>query len=141
MPQIVNNTTGEIVMVRGASAKNMKPPKRKDVTSIDSVAGKNPPAVNLKDHPEFSGREIIIMEAKFKASTLGGDNKSYVLLACYMPAPGKEATDQDFVIIITGSENVQARIADAEISAGEGSPYPITGTLRTSKGGRAWFLD
>lgn len=139
-PQIVDPSTGEIVQVK-ISKSVFKPPKAGAVTPIDQVAGKNPPAVNLKDHPEFSGMELTIMDAKWKKSTLGGHLDTYLLLACFITTPGTQPKESDYVILMTGAENVQARIADAEMAAGEGSPYPLKGILRASKGGRAWFLD
>lgn len=139
--QIVNQETGEIVVVRGVSAKTMAPPKRAEVTPIEAIAGKNPPAINLRDHPELSGMEVTIMDSRFQESTLGGKKGSYVIAACYVTAPGVQAEAKDFMILMTGSENVQGRIAEAIMAAEGGSPYPISGTLRCSAGGRAWFLD
>lgn len=137
--EIVNQETGEITVVRGVSARAMRPPKSKEVTTISDIAGKNPAAVNLRDHPEFSGMDIYIMDARFSESTLGGKKGSYLVAACYVTASGAEPKEENFLIIMTGSENVQGRVADAMLAAGDGSCFPIKGTLRNS--GRAWFLD
>jgi hypothetical protein len=139
--QTVDPQTGEIIVARGTKRAMMKIPKREEITPLDKVAGKNPPAINLRDHPELAGKELVIMDAKFLPSTLGGKLDTYLLMACFVTAPGQDPKEEDFVIIMTGSENVQGRVADAEMAAGEGSPYPLRATLRCSQGGRAWFLD
>jgi len=138
--QVVDAETGEITIVRGAR-KAFAIPDPKTITPIDQVAGKNPAAVNLRDHPEFNGMEVIVMDARFSDSTLGGKKGTYLVAACYVVAPGATPKEDNFTIIMTGSENVQGRIADALLIAEEsgGTPFPLKGTLRNA--GRAWFLD
>jgi hypothetical protein len=138
--EIVNQDTGEITVVRGAR-KAFAIPDPKTITPINEVAGKNPAAVNLRDHPEFNGMEAIVMDARFNDSTLGGKKGTYLVAACYIVSPGSAPKEENFTIIMTGSENVQGRIADALLIAEEqgGSPFPLKGTLRNA--GRAWFLD
>lgn len=138
--QAVNQQTGEITVVRG-SRSQFALPKNSTVTPIETVAGKNPPASNLRDHPELNGMDVVIMANRFQDSTLGGKKGTYAIMACFVSAPGVEPKEEDFRILMTGSENVQGRLADAELAAGDGSPYPLRGRLRLSPGGRAWFLD
>lgn len=139
-PAIVNKNTGEIIVAQG-TRRELNPPKLKQVTAIKEVAGENPLAINLKDHPELNGQHIIIVETKWKPSTLGGHLNTFVLFGAYVCAPGEEPKKEQYQLFMTGAENVQGRLADAEMQAGEGSPYPLSATLRCSKGGQAWFLD
>jgi hypothetical protein len=138
--QLVNVKTGEVIDVRG-TRRTITPPNIKQVTPINQVAGKNPIAINLKDHPELSGQHVIIVETSWKPSTLGGHLKTFVLFGAYVCPPDTQPTEDQYQLFMTGAENVQARLADAEMQAGEGSPYPLSATLRCSKGGQAWFLD
>lgn len=137
---VTNPNTGEIVTVK-SSVISRKPPKAKEVTDINQVTGKNPPFSNLRDNPQFSGMEFIIADASFRSSTLGGHQSSFVLLGGWLVAPGAEAREEDYIIISTGSENVQGRVAAAMMAADEsgGEAFPLRGTLRNQ--GRAWFLD
>lgn len=138
----VDPNTGEIYVPRVTSARTIAIPKKETITPLSKIAGENPPALNLRDNRDFfNGKEIIIMEAKFRESTVDGKLSSFVIMAGFVYVPGTEPKQEDFKIIMTGSENVQGRLAEAEMAAGEGSPYPIVARFRCAQGGRAWFLD
>lgn len=141
-PTFKDTATGEIVTVQKTARALAVPPKPGTVTLLSKVAGENPPALNLRDNRDrFAGKDITIMEVKWKDSNIDGKKGSFVLIAGFVTLPDVEPKPDDFVIVMTGSENIQARLADAEMQAGEGSPYPLKARFRCSQGGRAWFLD
>jgi hypothetical protein len=108
------------------------PPALATVSPLKAVAGENPSAVNLKDHPDLSGKSLVIVGCQFKE----GDMGEYVLIACYVvDGPDVQPTEKDFTLVMTGSENVLNRLAIAN----QEHAFPVVGTLRQV--GRAWFLD
>lgn len=131
---VVDSRTGAVIPVNTGISK-MVPPDMKAITPIDKVAGKNPAAANLRDHPEFSGMQCTIVDAKFGSGDIGGKSTAFVVIACFLHAVGAKPKEEDARVLITGSDNVYARVATAYAQ----SAFPISGVLR--KSGRAWFLD
>lgn len=131
--QIVDARTGEVIVLKQEA--NFQPPDPRTVSDVNKVVGKNPPAINLRDHPEFAGMEITVMDVRFTGGDIGGKKTTYMVAACFITAPGRKATQEDFRVVITGADNVMQRIAAAYAQGA----LPIKGTLR--KAGRAWFLD
>jgi hypothetical protein len=115
-----------------------KLPPRKEIKSAREVAGKNPTLVNLKDHPEFDGQNIVI----FSGTVAQGDQSNYVLCVSMIypdsvdPWMMTDEQREDYTYIVsTGSANVMDRVQTA-IASGT---LPFSGKLR--RGGRAWFID
>lgn len=107
-------------------------PKLGAVTSLADVAGENIKAHNLRDHPEYDGQILVIADVKFNS----GETGPYAVFNAYRLPPGsKTVTEENHVIIMTGSENVVERLA--RVLAANG--FPVKAQLR--KAGRAWFLD
>lgn len=125
-----------------AVAVNVRPmpPAVETITPLKVVAGENTRAINLRDHPELDGKTCIVVEARFmQGSEEMGD---YVIFGAYIvPDANTQAKQEDFVMIMTGAENVYTRIA----SAVQDKVLPVSGTLRRVQGsvaGRSmWFLD
>lgn len=116
------------------------PPALESVTPLSSVAGKNPQAINLRDHEELDGTTCIVVEARFMEGS--GDLGDYVIFGAYIvPNPSVQPRQEDFVLVMTGAENVYTRIA----AAAQEHAFPVMGTLRRVQGsvaGRSmWFLD
>lgn len=131
--QIIDRTTGEAIVVRERGA--LTPPDPKALTPIAKAAGANPPAINLRDHPEFHGMEMQVVDVQFRSGEIGGRKTTFMLAACYVVKPGAKATQDDYRVVLTGADNVMARVMEAVAT----NALPIKGTLR--KAGRAWFLD
>jgi hypothetical protein len=131
--EIVDARTGAIVEVRGINT--LTPPDMKSVSRIDKVAGKNPAAANLRDHPEFSGMELVAVDAKFGSGEISGRSTAFVVIAGFLFKPGDKPSAENAVTLITGADNVYARLAMAYST----DSFPIAGTLR--KSGKAWFID
>lgn len=125
--------TGEVIVFKAPVA--ITPPKRNTLTDINKVAGKNPAAINLRDHPEFAGMELIVADVRLTSGEISGHKTNYAIIACFLVTPGKEPTKDDFRMLITGADNVYDRVVEAVLA----NALPISGTLRHS--GRAWFLD
>ena len=107
-------------------------PKLGEVTNLADVAGENIVAHNLRDHPEYDGKVLVIADVKFNS----GETGPYAVFNAYILPPGaKTVTEENHVIIMTGSENVVERLARVLAATG----FPIKAQLR--KAGRAWFLD
>lgn len=130
----VTTSDGTIVPFKQHAAAIAKV-DRKTVSRINDVAGKNPLAFNLRDHPEFSGMDIYVMDATFKQGTLDGNQTTYVLATVRICAPGADPNEVEPGIMMTGSSNVFDRI----VAAMQANALPVVGTLR--KSGRAWFID
>jgi hypothetical protein len=109
----------------------------KGIKNISEVSGDNVHAVSLRDHPEFQGMDLIVTsDVHWGEGMIDGNKTAFVKAGCFLiPHGAKEVKKEDAVLLITGSENIYDRIADAQ-QAGE---LPVRGTLR--KAGRAWFLD
>lgn len=131
--QLTDARTGALIRVSPAQA--LTPPDLKTVKRVDAVAGKNPAAANLRDHPEFSGMEFYVTDAKFGTGDISGRSTAFVVMLGYLVKAGDKPKEDNLVTIITGADNVYARIAQAYVK----EAFPIVGTLR--KSGRAWFLD
>lgn len=122
--------TGEIVPAR------LLPPPLKTITSIARVSGKNIQKLNLRDHPELSGMNIIVTEARFNPEgSAEYGNRPYVVMLAFVFQQGREATPDDARMIVTGADNLYWRMQDAVAA----KALPISGVLR--KSGRAWFID
>lgn len=132
--QVIDARTGAVIPVNTGISR-LVPPDMKSVTPVDKVAGKNPAAANLRDHPEFSGLQCTIVDAKFGTGDISGKSTAFVVIACFLHQAGSKPKEEDARVLITGSDNVYARVAQAY---GQNA-FPITGVLR--KSGRAWFLD
>lgn len=131
--QIVDARTGEVILIKDQT--DFQPPDPRTVSDVNKVVGKNPPKANLRDHPEYSGMEITIMDVRFTGGDIGGKKTTFMVAPAYITVPGRKATQEDFRMLITGSDNVIGRVAAAFAKGA----LPIKGTLRLS--GRAWFLD
>lgn len=129
----VDPTTGEVLPSTETNLSIIPDPKT--VTSINKVAGKNPLAINLRDHPEFSGKEFLCVAARFSDGDIGGKKTNFIIAAGFVYTQGQKPTAENAVILITGSSNVYNRLAEAASK----NTLPVVGTLRL--GGRAWFLD
>lgn len=107
----------------------------KRVSNINAVAGKNPMAVNLRDHPEFAGMDLYVQDVTFHEGTGDGKKTLFLVASGRICAPGGDPNKVEPMVLITGASNVFDRIAYASAQGA----FPIKGTLR--KSGRAWFLD
>lgn len=110
----VDPRTGEVITA-GGKFDITKPPDPKTVSDINTVAGKNPRAVNLRDHPELDGMELYVGDVKFGSGDIGGKHTTYCVMAGFVCAPGKKPTEADAVMIITGADNIYSRIAQAYV--------------------------
>lgn len=131
--QIIDSRTNEQIVVHEPSA--LKPPDPKTVSDINAVAGSNPPAVNLRDHPEFNGKEFTVVDVRFTSGETGGKKTTYMVAAGYLCNKGEKPSEKNFVVLLTGSSNVLTRVMQAFSQ----NALPVKGTLRL--GGKAWFLD
>lgn len=131
MDQKVNTETGEIITV----TPRFQLPAKGTIKRVSEVAGKNPEMVNLRDHPEFDGRDCMIFSARIAA----GDYGDYAITtAAVYPADvelTEENKDQYIILLSSGSENFLERV----IATMQADAFPILGTLRNA--GKAWFLD
>ena len=109
---------------------SVQPPDMATVSSINTVAGKNQRGMNLRDHAELDGLNILIVGARLAE----GEQSTYVVMRCYVYAGDKPQAD-NLAVIVTGSENIVERLAVCI----ESNAFPVLGKLR--KGGRAWFID
>lgn len=111
-------------------------PTPKDVKPVSEVAGRNPTAYNLKDHPELKGKDFICMEIVWQTGTIDGKETDYLLAYGYILGHDEKMPSPDGLsVIITGSENIKARLSIAQKNNG----LPCRGQLRNE--GRAWFYD
>lgn len=139
--EIVNVQTGEIRRVPLSIQKRMQPPKPATVTDLKTIAGENPLAVNLKDNPQLAGKQITIKSVVWKSANKDGTGAPYILADAFVTDPGVDPTPENYILLMTGAENIVNRLGDAELATENGSPYPIKGILRLSPRGNAWFLD
>lgn len=130
----VKTSDGVLVPFKSHAAEIAKI-DRAAVSNINDVAGRNPAAFNLRDHPEFSGMEMYVQDATFKQGVIDGNTTTYVLATVRICAPGADPNSVEPGIIMTGSSNIFDRI----VAAMQANALPIKGLLR--KSGRAWFLD
>lgn len=99
--------------------------------TFTEIAGPRPAYLNLRDHPEMNNKKIIVTEVRFSSGEFG----DFAFMGCYI-------LDEDNVpvkpvVIMTGSEDVYARVLICEPLIKSGTP--MVGTLRQV--GRAWILD
>jgi len=113
-------------------------PDMKQVSTVRQVAGKNAPAVNLKDHPEFDGQTLLAVRGRWNSgetSTFG----PYVIVDGFIYPKGTKLTEKNAadyaVTLMTGSGNVYDRMLQCITD----NAFPVSGDLR--RGGRAWFVD
>lgn len=131
MAKKVDQTTGEIIEYR-EPVTALEVPDMKTVTAVQDVAGKNPPGVNLRDHPEYHGQNFICTKARIAS----GESGEYIIATGFVFPDGiKPTAENHAVTLITGSDNVYSRI----VAAMEKNAFPIMGKLRRAS--RAWFLD
>jgi len=109
----------------------------KEVKNVSEICGENIHAVSLRDHPEFAGMDLVVTPAvEWGEGMIDGNKTAFVKAGCFLLKAGaKEARKENAILLITGSENIYDRIAEAQQNGG----LPMRGTLR--KAGRAWFLD
>jgi len=142
--QIVNSQTGEIVVLRGSAAIVPTPSAISEVSSIQNVTGKNSKAINLKDHPEYSGKiaqfEKVIWKKKH-GKLKEDENPLYFLAHTFIFEKGREPVREDYVKLMTGANFIVERLQDAELAMEDGSPYPLRGILRKSADGDSWYLE
>jgi hypothetical protein len=134
--KIADPNTGEVTIIQVPRASTVaKLPDMKNLKSVREVAGKNPPAVNLRDHPEFNGLNCIMGDGKINP----GEEGDYYIGVCFIFPDSvtldEENKDDYAFTLMTGSSN----ILDRYITAKESGSLPMIGTFR--KAGRAWFLD
>lgn len=141
--QITNQQTGEIIPLRGS--RSIIPPPSNDsaVTTIQTITGASSKAINLKDHPEFSGLVCQFEKVvwKEKKTTKGDENPLYFLAHCYIFPRGTQPTSDHYVKLMTGATLIVERLQDAELAAEDGTPYPLRGLLRKSSTGDSWYLE
>lgn len=142
MSPAADKTTGEVFPNDGGTPfplvvkpSPLVPPDLKTVTNVSQVAGKNPPACNLRDHDELSGMDVYIVDCAFGSGDQNGRPSPFVVIKGFVTSPGKAPTEENAMVIVTGADNVYQRVALAFAD----HMLPIRGTLR--KSGRAWFLD
>lgn len=130
----INQETGEIINVPSRKNAALTVPNMGTISKIGAVAGKNPPGMNLKDHPEFADQNFLCVSAKFAPGEDGGE---YVIATGFIfPDEVETPTVEDHAVtLITGSENICSRISIAQAE----NALPVAGKLRRS--GRAWFWD
>jgi hypothetical protein len=131
-PQKADPQTGEISL----SNYRIAPPDLSHARTAEEVAGKNIQFINLKDHEEMNGKKVAIVHVEVKEG--GGEfaNKPYVVLGVWL-LDDNDNTPLEPKVIMTGAENVLARVLAAEEVINEGTP--VIGTFRSH--GRAWSLD
>lgn len=134
--------TGEVIYPSHINAIQF--PKQFDprtARKVEDLAGKLPPWMNLKDHPDLDGVSIAIIGVQFMprnpdfADKNSGEIRDYVRLACFiLDGEGKAVSP---AVIYTGAEQVVSRVMTV---APEIKPEtPVVGTLRAA--GRAWLLE
>jgi len=123
-------TTGEVIVVNRPSAV-ITIPDPSQVNTARAVAGRNPPAKNLRDHKEFNGQMCIVLGARIA----NGDTGEYVLATALVYPEGEKPTEDHAIILMTGSSNILDRV----VTALQTDALPMIGKLRNE--GRAWFLD
>lgn len=122
--------TGEVIVVNRPSAVIVAPDPAQ-VNTARAVAGRNPPAKNLRDHKEFAGQMCMILGARIA----NGDTGEYVLATALIYPEGEQPTEEHAIILMTGSSNILDRV----VTAMQTDALPMVGKLRNE--GRAWFLD
>lgn len=133
--EIVNAQTGEIRRVPLSIQKRMQPPKPATVTDLKTIAGENPLAVNLKDNPQLNGKQVTIKNVVWKSENRDGTGKPFIVADAFVTEPGVDPTAENYILLMTGAENIINRLGDAELAAENGSPYPIKFILRMSTRG------
>lgn len=142
-PRVVDEATGEIFTPDTALLN--APPAFSDIQSaiktarpLSSVAGTRPNIMNLRDHPELSGKALAVFAVRYFHPEDSEFNNPYVLIygAVFPPDQQAEAVP---VMLRTGAQNVIERLtpAFAAIAAGE----VFVGQLTLTSGGRYWTLD
>lgn len=126
----VNPKTGEIIPAR------FMPPSKEAVTKVARVAGKNIEKLNLRDHPELSGMNIVVSEARVNAEgSAEYGNRPFVVMVAWVYPQGREPEPDDIRMVVTGADNIYFRMLEVI----EQKAFPVSGVLR--KSGRAWFID
>ena len=134
----VDPRTGLVITVK-APIEKVRPPDPKSLSLIGQIAGPNPNVVNLRDHPEYAGMDLVTTDdassITFGEGEQNGRKSSYLMMVCWITPPGQKPEQGKAIVLRTGAGNVYDRVAEAWVKGA----FPIKGTLR--KGGRAWFLD
>lgn len=97
------------------------------------LIGNRPPVMNLRDHPELSGREIAIVH--YHKSANPGQFGDYVFIGCFLLDADHKAEKP--IMIMTGSKDVLERIFQVADVIAEGQPVLARLTLK----GQAWIID
>jgi len=130
----INPQTGEILVM--SNVQPLAIPDMATVTPISDVVGKNPPMMNFRDHPEFNGMKFLVMRVQLHTGMIEGRETSYAIMEGFIyPAGQAQPTEDNRVLISTGSDNIYQRVCNAFAS----NALPIVGTLRYA--GQARFLD
>jgi hypothetical protein len=127
--QTYDPQTGEVVG-KGAIQQWYQRPLG-STTPIKTLLGERPPVKNLRDHPEFNGKKVVICNVDFHSGEFGD-----FVIAGVIPLDENDKPDFP-VIIMTGSEDIMGRLMALEATIKAGNA--VTGTLRQA--GRAWFID
>ncbi len=126
----IDPKTGEIVPAR------FLPPAKETITRVARVAGRNIEKINLRDHPELSGMNILISEARVNAEgSAEYGNRPFVVMAAWVFPQNREPEPDDVRMVVTGADNIFFRMLEVI----EQKAFPVSGVLR--KSGRAWFID
>lgn len=129
---MVDPDTGEVTLTNYRVA----PPDLSQARTAEDVTGKNIEFINLKDHKEMDGKKVAIIHVTVKeGSGEFEDKKPYVILGVWLLDDNDKPVEPK--VIMTGAENVLARVLTAERLINDGTP--IIGTFRNH--GRAWALD
>ena len=132
--------TGEVIGARALDFPAQLLANYKNQPTVSAIAGKNPRWLNLRDHPELSGKSIAIFGViEVEGAILRDDGTiqvtSYVRMAAALL--DAEMKPVEAVIIYTGSENVANRAMSIQSDVSPATP--IVGTLVNA--GRAWLLE
>jgi hypothetical protein len=97
------------------------------------LIGENPEFINLRDHKELDGKDILIVGIGSGAGEFG----QYVKIYGIILDENKNPVDKK--IIMTGAENVVERCLDISATVPNLTQNPVIATLRIA--GDAWLLD
>ncbi len=139
----VDPRTGKVLTIKG-EISTLKPPAKGAISSINKVAGKNPPVNNLDNHvTDWNGMDIVTVDDAslfaFADAEWDGKKSEYVTFVAWICPPGRDPEGEP-LIIRTGAANVYGRLLEAYLK----DALPVRGALRavpTRRGKMAWFLD
>lgn len=127
-------TTGELIGGSPVVNQPHKPiiPNLGNARPLESVAGRQPQFLNLRDHAELNGVKIAIVKV---TDSDRGEYGPFVKIAAY--PLDENGQPGNLIVIMTGAENVMTRALTIQ---GDCSiDNPIIGVLE--KVGDAWLLN